>query len=621
MDRSPFLPFCSSFRSALPAGLSFLSDPHRRVLDGLADGARKPGSVLVLTGDPGVGKSTLAHKVAARCEPALRIGRIGHSRAQLIGLSAEVPKALGLSEAMAPDGADGGAAALRDACRDAGGGFLLIVDEAQALSDAGLDYLAALTAPGPQACPIAVLLVDGGGLDKRLASPRHDNLRIRIAGRFRLSPFEAGDTADYIAHRFRVSGCSCHAGIQVFDPAALRHLHVMSAGFPRVINALVQACLFEARSDGRSSMDAAFVRSCLSAMVAEGRFTHLLSSVSTLSRTYPALQEPRPGPAPGTAIPPADSARTGVFAAVDSVNLRESGTRDGPEPQTMPHPGSGHPAGHLHPWARVWGTGLAAAAVGVLILGLLEHRRTPVETVATASILPLGSSETIPETDGPQIAALAVPAPPATVAPPAPAPVARLSGPTPSTGRPLPGRVAVEPVPDPDRLLSEALAIGGVDPARAAHLYASAAVWGSDRAAYYLGQLYETGVGVAADPGRAQVWYEQAPDMAGAAARLADLKAGGASEPSPVATPVPVRQTLFGHGQTELHWQAAAGTVPRYRVEFVVAGSEGQIQSRETVVSSVLIPQPVMRWRIVALHRNGSDGPASAWSRLVPGAR
>src|SRR5699024_9417248 len=115
----------------------------------------------------------------------------------------------------------------------------------------------------------------------------------------------------------------------------------------------------------------------------------------------------------------------------------------------------------------------------------------------------------------------------------------------------LPIRVTVDQPPSHDRLLSEALAVGDADPARAAQLYTRAASWGNARAAYYLGQLYETGIGLPVDPYRAEAWYEVAGDIGGASARLADLKAASPPQhPEPTDPPVPVFQGLSAQGQT-----------------------------------------------------------------------
>src|SRR5690606_37043685 len=124
-------------------------------------------------------------------------------------------------------------------------------------------------------------------------------------------------------------------------------------------------------------------------------------------------------------------------------------------------------------------SGLAVAVAGLLILLPGGDPNGPMQTTITAAAL-------VPVT------------PAASATTPQPAPQG------------LPIRVTVDQPPSHDRLLSEALAVGDADPARAAQLYTRAASWGNARAAYYLGQLYETGIGLPVDPYRAEAWYEVA---------------------------------------------------------------------------------------------------------------
>lgn len=605
MNATPLASFCPSFRSAPAADRCHMTPAHARTLDAILAGLAANRSVMALTGDPGTGKTVLARQVAARVGPGWRVGHLGQGAAHLVDPAAHAPRALGL----APDPcrtADATAVpALRAACRAAGGRFLLIVDEAQGLSDAGLDDLAAL-ADGPSDTPagLSVLLVGGTDLETRLAQPRHDALRRRIGGRLRTLPLDAGETAAYVAHRFRVPGCACHAGIEVFDGAALACLHAMSGGVPRILNHLVQGCLFEAGAAGRTTMDGPFVQSCLSAMAGDGRLGHLIAPAA-LRRGALAV---RAGPVPGD-----DGAPAPVPISTPVAPVRPAPT--GAQPAQEPAPATGFAL------SGSWRTGLAAAVTGLLVLMPQGVRQPPLDTVLPIAAQPFPEAPALgtAASDSPPAVRVAGLALPGASVRPQPRPRSR-----------LPSRIRAEPVPDPSRLLAQALTVGAVDPERAAELYARAALWGNGRAAYYLGQIHETGEGVSPDPLRARAWYGAAAGIAGAAARLAQLGPPEASAAPDsglgpavsAAAPVPVRHRLYTTGQTELAWTAPAGApVARFRVEVVDAGGDGTVQRLDTPLSAVLVDRPVREWRVRALNPDGTAGQASAWSRIAPPPR
>lgn len=170
-------------------------------------------------------------------------------------------------------------------------------------------------------------------------------------------------------------------------------------------------------------------------------------------------------------------------------------------------------------------------------------------------------------------------------------------------------------IPDSRSLLNEALEAGMSDPARAALLYERAAIWGNARAAYYLGQMFESGDGVDADTNRARAWYEAAGNIPGAAMRLAAIEA----EPAPEApaAPVAVAQTLLPDGQIELHWRSAPDNSPaRFAIEY--QDGEGQSQRVDTNRSAILLEGPVARWRLIALDAAGRDAGTTDWVIPAP---
>jgi general secretion pathway protein A len=78
----------------------------------------------------------------------------------------------------------------------------------------------------------------------------------RITGRYHLAPLDVDEAAAYVRHRLRVAG----ARTEIFTPRALRILHRISGGFPRLINIIADRAMLAAYVRDRHQIDARLVR-------------------------------------------------------------------------------------------------------------------------------------------------------------------------------------------------------------------------------------------------------------------------------------------------------------------------------------------------------------------------
>ena len=184
-------------------------------------------------------------------------------------------------------------------------------------------------------------------------------------------------------------------------------------------------------------------------------------------------------------------------------------------------------------------------------------------------------------------------------------------------------RRIVEPLPElPEEQFRKAVTIAGQYPEAAASAYALAANADHERAAYYLGQMFEIGEGVPIDFVQARAWYQRASSRIDAAKRrLAGLPVD--KDTSPLAPPVPLYSRMAANGEFEMVWTSGNGADPKgYAVEF--AKPDGEILRRiDGLVTTVLrspLPETASYWRISTV-----GGPKTGWlpidsGRLVPQA-
>jgi general secretion pathway protein A len=135
---------------------------------------------------------------------------------------------------------------------------LLIVDEAQNLSPAMLEEIRLLSnLETPRSKLIQIMLVGQPELWEMLSKPELRQLRQRIVLRCELRPFEVQDTVSYVTERLRLAG---YTGKEIFKSSALKALHELSAGVPRVINILCDGALLLGFAKDRATLSGDDIR-------------------------------------------------------------------------------------------------------------------------------------------------------------------------------------------------------------------------------------------------------------------------------------------------------------------------------------------------------------------------
>ena len=138
---------------------------------------------------------------------------------------------------------------------------VLIVDEAQNLSFETLEQVRLLTNLETATTKLLqIILIGQEELRALLEQPDLRQLAQRITGRYHLSPLSSDETAGYVKHRMRVAGATAEA----FTPGALREVHRLSNGIPRVINVVCDRALLGAFTREDHRVGANYIRQAAS---------------------------------------------------------------------------------------------------------------------------------------------------------------------------------------------------------------------------------------------------------------------------------------------------------------------------------------------------------------------
>lgn len=223
----------------------YLSQRHQDALAHLLYGIGRGGSggFVQLTGEVGTGKTTLCRllleQVPEKTHIALVLNPMLEPRELLRAVCRELEVPL--------EDSDGSLEDLNErlnrrllAIHADGERAVLIVDEAQNMSRETLEQVRLLTNLETATDKLLqIILLGQPELRELLSRPSLRQLAQRITARYHLAPLGQAETAEYVRHRITVAGgARCP-----FTASALRTLHHVSGGVPRLINIIADRAL------------------------------------------------------------------------------------------------------------------------------------------------------------------------------------------------------------------------------------------------------------------------------------------------------------------------------------------------------------------------------------------
>jgi general secretion pathway protein A len=238
----------------------YLGARHEEALAHLLYGVQEHSGFVQLTGEIGTGKTTICRLLLNRLPEGVDVALILNPLLTPEELLAAICDELGAKYESPPVN--------RKALVDALGRHLLaahankrrtvlIVDEAQHLSVGTLEQLRLLTnLETEEQKLLQIILIGQPELIEVLARKELHQLTQRIAARYHLLPLAEPDTHAYVRHRLALAGSSR----EIFDTGALRTVHRLSGGVPRLINALCDRAMLGAYAQGQGKVDRRTVR-------------------------------------------------------------------------------------------------------------------------------------------------------------------------------------------------------------------------------------------------------------------------------------------------------------------------------------------------------------------------
>ena len=244
------------FRPTPDTDAYFPAATHEAAIHHLRRALDDDEGIILLTGEPGTGKTLVARKLLEDLDESVRVVLLTNSHVsrkgdllQAILFDLGLPYQ-GLTEQVAR-------LAVTESCLDfyrEGGKTLVVVDEAHHLAADVLEELRLLSnLEGKDGKAVQVLLIALPVIEETLDKPALIALRQRLTTRARLEPFDVDESADYLRHQVEAVGGKPD---KVFGDDVLEILAHAGRGIPRVLNQAAHAAFTLADEAGQSQVDA-----------------------------------------------------------------------------------------------------------------------------------------------------------------------------------------------------------------------------------------------------------------------------------------------------------------------------------------------------------------------------
>ena len=249
----------------------FHSELHKKALVALEYGMQEHTGFILLTGEVGIGKTTLLRMLLEKAPESATVAMIFNTQLNSSQLLRMINDDFGIASASSDKGE-----LLRDLNEflisqySSNRRSILIIDEAQNLAPEQLEEIRLLSnLETAHSKLLQIILVGQPELRQRLNSPGLIQLRQRIMVHCHLLPLSPEETAKYILYRLQQAG---NREAILWGSGTVERIHAVTRGIPRLINILCDYILLDAYSNNTNAVSIENLEDILSHLDFEAQF-------------------------------------------------------------------------------------------------------------------------------------------------------------------------------------------------------------------------------------------------------------------------------------------------------------------------------------------------------------
>jgi type II secretory pathway predicted ATPase ExeA len=239
----------------------WLGGKHKEALATVRDGILYQDGYVVVTGDVGTGKTTLATALIGELGDQVIAVKVPYPGVETLDFFRMISDAYGIPDDFHSKGAF--LICFESFLRSSfarGKKVVLVIDEAQTLSRKHLEellHLSNIEHDGERI--LNIVFVGQNEFNKILTEESNRALRQRVAINCNLDPLTEDETREYILHRLKVAQCEK----AVFSADAIQHIFDYSQGIPRLINIVCDLALLMTYFGGGKIVEGKTVELCV----------------------------------------------------------------------------------------------------------------------------------------------------------------------------------------------------------------------------------------------------------------------------------------------------------------------------------------------------------------------